>query len=323
MNNLIQYARDYIEKGISVIPLRLDGSKAPESHRLPQVCAVKTRKQTGKWEPFQSRFASDEELESMFQGGVGIGIVGGVVSNGLEILDFDDGDLFPPWYKSVEHIACKLPIVETPSLGFHVYYRCEVVSGNQKIATDPTRDKQTLIETRGQGGYVCGVESPNGIHKLGLYVQHSGPVLPEVPSITKDERLQLWKAARKFDRGNSLKEFLPKKPQTKLAKNDGDTPWDDFNRRASWSEAIPGWRERESNAWTRPGKDHGISAVVRKANGDGAEVLVVFSTNAGPLSPTSRHKTFSKFEAFKQLIHSGDGKAAVKAVRSLGYGGSR
>ncbi|MEQ1829618.1 MAG: bifunctional DNA primase/polymerase [Pirellula sp.] len=322
-SSLISVARDFIEAGISVVPLRLDGSKAPDSNLLPQVCDIRTQKQFGTWQQYQTRLAIHEELERWYRYPAGIGLVAGVVSGGLEILDFDDGSLFEPWRKSVESIACWLPIVETPSGGYHVFYRCEIISGSQKIAVDSSRQKPTLVESRGDRGYVAGVGSPTGIHRNGIYVQTMGPVLPEVPTISTDDRKALWRAARVFDKSETLKSFLPK-PKTTLRKNDGDTPWDDFNRRASWSEVLKGWTESAENRWTRPGKSHGVSAMVRKARNDDAEVLVVFSSNAGEIAPISEnHRTLSKFEAFKKLQHNGDGKAATKAVVALGYGGAR
>lgn len=306
-NPLTALATEVVQSGVSIIPLRLDGSKAPA---------------IASWKEYQTRLPTDEELQSWYRSKAGIGLVGGIVSGGLEILDFDDGSLFEPWRKSIESIAVRLPVVETPSGGYHVFYRCEVISGNQKIAVDPNREKQTLIETRGDGGYVCGVGSPIGIHRDGLYVQTMGPVLPEIPTISVVDRKQLWKAARAFDKSESLKSFLPK-PKVEQKKHEGDTPWDDFNRRATWDQILKGWKQQSETDWTRPGKSNGTSASVRKAAGSDVEVLVVFSSNAGPIAPSnSDHRTLSKFEAFKQLNYGGDGRAAAKAALTLGFGGS-
>jgi len=299
-------ATEYRDAEISVIPLRLDGSKAPAVPR---------------WKTYQTQIATDAELDQWFARPQGIGLVCGVISGGLEVIDFDDGSLFKPWRQMVKPIVEQLPVVETGGGGWHLLYRCEVISGNQKIAMSAKHE--TLIETRGEGGYIVGEGSPCSVHASGLpYVQYSGPYLPQVPTITVDERRELWKAARTFDQAETLKSFLPK-PKVEPRKHDGDTPWDDFNRRASWSEILVGWTQQSETEWTRPGKSHGTSATVRRTQGDDAEVLVVFSSNAGAVAPTNGHKTLSKFEAFKQLQHNGDGKVAAKAVMMLGYGGAR
>ncbi len=93
MNSVHRLAKSYRDAGISVIPLRLDGSKAPA---LPS------------WQPYQERLATDDELHQWFRYPAGIGMVAGAISGGLEVLDFDDGTLFQPWRKLVPHIVDRL-----------------------------------------------------------------------------------------------------------------------------------------------------------------------------------------------------------------------
>lgn len=63
------------------------------------------------------------------------------MSGNLEVLDFDDGGLFAPWLAEVESQApslkADLAIVHTPSDGYHVFYRCDSIAGNCKLAVDP------------------------------------------------------------------------------------------------------------------------------------------------------------------------------------------
>ncbi len=198
---MLDIAREYIAAGISIIPIRLDGSKAP-------AC--------GPWKAYQHRRATDDELEKWFSRPAGIGIIAGIISGGLEIIDFDAGDLFEPWRLSVQITVAKLPIIETPSGGYHVFYRCQEISGNHKIACDPTRQRQTLIETRGEGGYVVGAGSPPSAHSTNQpYVQISGPPLPNIPVIAKSERLVLWRAARSFDRARILEQARLNRPTSR------------------------------------------------------------------------------------------------------------
>ena len=102
-------AVEYRDAGISIIPLRLDGSKAP---------AVTS------WTPYRERLATDAELDQWFDRPQGIGLVCGTVSGGLEVIDFDDGSLFEPWRQMVKPIVEKLPVVETGGGGWHVLCRC-------------------------------------------------------------------------------------------------------------------------------------------------------------------------------------------------------
>ena len=310
---MLEIATAYRDAGLSVIPVRCDGSKSPLL----------------SWKPFTERVATDKELVDWFCGSreVGIGIVAGVISGGLEVLDFDAGNLFWPWKKLTEQIAIRLPTVETPSFGYHVFYRCDEVTGNHKIAIDPNAEKQTLIESRGDGGYVIGCGSPASCHPANYpYVQVAGPVLPEIPRITLAERRQLWMAARTFDRGDIVTEAKRKQAKERPTANRSlaDTPWDDFDARADWGSILEprGWKSRDGIHWTRPGKTRGTSATLRDTADGQKKVLVVFSSNAN-LDSGAGHKTYSKFNAYAQLYHAGSKRSAAQELRRNGYGGSR
>src|SRR3712207_2168124 len=73
--NTLQYAESYVEAGLSVIPLKLDGTKAVA---LPS------------WAQYQTERATESDLLTWFgKNPKGIGIVGGPVSGNLEVIDFD------------------------------------------------------------------------------------------------------------------------------------------------------------------------------------------------------------------------------------------
>jgi len=322
MNYVHARATEYVKAGISVIPLRLDGSKAPASDRLPQICNIKSRKQSGSWEPFMHRPAMECELIQWFASpDCGMGMICGAVSGGIEVIDFDDGTLFPPWRDMVTDIVNRLPVVETPSAGWHVIYRCSEIGGNVKIAVDPNREKQTLIETRGQGGYVVAEASPCSTHATSLpYVQYSGPKLPTIPTISPDDRRELWRAARSFDkRGEEFTRKLREKHQRRAALGVSQNVHPviaAFCNRYSWDAILTphGWTSRDMTNWTRPGKQHGVSARVVISD-SGEELLTVFSANSGPLSPTSGYRTWNKFAAWTALEHRGDNRTAFSVAR--------
>ena len=300
-------AASYRSAGVSVIPLRLDGSKAPALE---------------SWAPYRERIATESELAAWFRSTEhGIGMVCGAISGGLEVIDFDAGELLEPWLGLVSSIARGLPIIETPSGGWHVLLRCDEIGGNNKIAMDPQRAKQTLIETRGEGGYVVAEGSPCATHATGLpYIQSSGPQLPDIPRISPNGRRELWTAARTFDRrGEEFRSRLVKKQVRRAlgpaANRDTHPVVAEFNDRTSWQSILVGWTTRDGEHWTRPGKQFGVSARIVIAD-DGEELLTVFSGNAGPLSPDGSFRTWNKFSAWAEIEFRGDRKVAFNAARS-------
>jgi putative DNA primase/helicase len=331
-NEVQQIALDYLAAGVSIVPIRLDGSKASA---IP-------------WKEYQTRRATPAEVMRWFAMPHGIGIVTGRVSGGLEVIDFDQSELFMPWQSMVAEIVNRLPIVETASGGWHVLYRCSRIFANTKLASWEPADapsfersgsrrgchgmavKATRVETRGEGGYIVGVGSPAAVHKTrNPYVQVAGPVIPDIPRITPDERARLWKAAASFDCGRPVSQKVQTIKRELLARHyehdrpEGEiTPWDDFDRRARWDEILTphGWAQVSESSWRRPGKSSGTSATVGR-NGDGIEVLTVFSSNAGPLSGAGGRTCWGPFRAFTELNYGGDGREAAKAVRGLGFGG--
>ena len=318
MNSQLDIAREYVAAGISVIPVRLDGTKAPA---------------VDSWAPFQSRLATPDELTTWFEQPAGIGIACGIVSGGLEVLDFDhDADVvFSAWVDQLpSDIRGSLTVIETPKFGRHVPYRCNAPCGNKKIAMSPTGD--TVVESRGQGGYVVGVGSPIEVHTQPLpYVQTHGQPLPELPVMTDEQRKTMWTIARSFDdperaqreRGDYAKKLASQYIAPVTATLDTSTPWDDFKVNADWFDDVIGsigWHSTDSVTWTRPGKTFGCSAKLT-IGADGLELLTVYSSNAGPLSPTTgNHKTWNKFSAYAAIHHGGSYSDAARAVREKGYG---
>src|SRR5262245_14649711 len=90
MTTALEWGRAYWNAGLSVIPIRGDGSKEPE---LPAGDDVLNRR----------RRATLVEIESWLSGPwQGVGVLGGPVSGGLEVIDFDRADLFPPWSAMIQ-----------------------------------------------------------------------------------------------------------------------------------------------------------------------------------------------------------------------------
>ena len=317
----------YIASGLSVIPIRTDGSKAP---------LLK------EWKPFQFRRPTEDELREWFdnEAGYGIAIIGGAVSGFLEIFDCDAPHLFQAWCELVESLCpgllIRLVIVLTPSGGFHVYYRSSEIEGNQKLAQQLIEvpegtenglwvDGQfviikTLLETRGQGGYVLAPGSPLNCHAARKpYVLLSGD-FSNIPTITKQERAIMLDAARSFNKYvRPERIYQPSSTRRHLACT--NRPGDDFNAKADWHSLLTshGWKyvftRGEVAYWRRPGKPApGISATT---NYEGSNLLYIFSTNAAPFEEKT---AYSLFSAFTLLEYGGDFHASAKVLAGQGFG---
>jgi hypothetical protein len=314
----------YQAAGLSVIPIRRDGSKAP----------------TCRWEPYQQEAASEHQIRRWFAGDnpPGLAVIGGEVSGALECIDFDaEADtIFPAWCELVEAEAPglveRLSVARTPAGGFHVRYRCPDAKtpGNTKLATNPSapRKGQTLIETRGEGGYALAPGCPGECHATGRpYTHHSGPALQYVQAIGFAERDTLIRCAQSFDREPAPEPAKPKPPG-----GSGLSPGDDYNQRGpDWPAILEphGWqavhKRGEITYWRRPGKEGmGWSATTGAATSkSGRLLLCVFSSNAAPFPGPQGGRNCShhdKFGAYAHLNHGGDFKAAAKALAADGYG---
>jgi hypothetical protein len=339
-NPTLEAARAYLGAGISFLPLRLDGSKAPSGPDLPTKLDKGRSKPT--WDPYKERLPTTEETTQWFDrpDPRGIATVTGKVSGNLELLDFDADALetFAAWKKLVEAespgLLEKLSVTRTPRqpAGYHVRYRCQeaVIPGNTKLAEKagppnpktgkPT--KLTLIETRGEGGYGVAPGSPGACHETGGTYDHlSGPKLSKVQNITAAEREVLWRCAQALNQ-------LPQEERGPKPKggNKGERPGDNYDLSGpDWETIIGphGWTKVSDNGntvyWRRPGKDGpGISATTGYCRGkDGADLLYVFSSNAAPLEAG---RAYGKFAAYALLNHQGDFKAAAKQLAGDGYG---
>jgi len=148
-------AREYLEQGISVIPVNT--TKVPA---LPG------------WKTYQEQAMPLEDVARLFSTAPGIAVIAGKVSKGLEVIDVDtkndltgslgaeflqllEDNLPPEQYQALRQ-------VRNPSGGYHLLYRSQEPAGNTKLASRPTTAQEReqnpkkqvrgQIETRGQLG---------------------------------------------------------------------------------------------------------------------------------------------------------------------------
>lgn len=334
-SSLIDIVTALLASGLSVIPIKGDGSKSPA---------------VSSWSEYQGKAMSRESARVIFRSAPGVAIICGKVSGRLEVMDFDlsaEGHCFySDWEKDLSPDAffcvTQMPKVVTPSGGVHLYYRVpegQIVSGNRKFAVslseqegDKPAKRKTVIETRGEGGYVLAPGSSQECHSSGgTYVLERGE-LTSIPMLAPEIYDEIVACARALSHCpvSGSTQGLPasesKSPQR--IDLDGGRPGDEFNSRASWDDILTeaGWtfaytRSRDgAKVWRRPGKSEreGPSATVRVI--DGVELFHSFSSNSEPLP---HDKSISKFTAYCLLKHGGDYKAAAKELSNNGFGKDR
>ena len=278
---LLALARKYRDVGgLSVIPIKPDGSKAPR----------------GPWKKFQTRFATDLELDAGFaDGNSGIAIICGAVSGDVTGIDCEAEAQIKEFGARIreqlgDELANSLVVVVTPSGGHHIYFRCSGwTQGNQKLAQSVDADgkPKVTIETRGTGGYLVAPGSPPECHPSGkLYRTVKGSLL-KIPEITPEQAETLFACARSFNEYFRDEPF--QEPSDRSTSPEGSLrPGDDYNERGpGWREILEshGWKllyERAGTGyWVRPGKDtrEGQSSTTNHA---GSDLLYVFSSKAHP-----------------------------------------
>ena len=190
MNTTLEWARFYLSRGISIIPV-LPKSKQP---------AI-------LWSEFQRRHPTDTEIEKWFADGANhnIGIVTGSVS-GLAVVDLD-GDEAVKFARA--HGFSPSPLVKT-GRGYHVYY-----SYREGTRNFQKRDNLPGIDLRAEGGYVV---APPSIHESGVQYEWvkgkglddlemaelPGIVLAEKPEQQKTPLRALYQGVSQGQRNDTL-----------------------------------------------------------------------------------------------------------------------
>lgn len=318
----LEWARWYVSCGISVIPIRPDGTKAPA---------------LSSWSPYRERIATDAELKQWFDGAgmfaAGIGIVTGSISGDLVMFEAETDEGLYALESAMEdhgltHIWHKLELrVRSGGGGTHIYYRCPGACGsNTKLAQKSKADGgKPIIETRSEGGYAVAPGSGQATHNKGRYMLESG-TFESIPILSPEEQDALFCVARTLD--ERVEEHQPATRTMPSPDRNGELrPGDDFVSRCTVEQLCEllekhGWHSRRhtprSCYLTRPGK----------AARDGSSGAVLEPNARSPVAMFYCHTTSTDFEAgaynpfavFAMLEHGGDFAEAASALRSMGYG---
>lgn len=318
----LEAAHELHHAGISVVPVKADGTKAP----------------AGPWKQYTTARATPNELRQWFTNSdLGIGVVTGPISGGLEMLEVEgraadqlaelaavaaDNGLADLWAR-----ICTGWLEQSPSGGWHWLYRVtlpegERFPGNTKIAKDARGD--VLAETRSANGFTVVAPSAGTVHPTGRpwTLVAGGPAT--VPTISWDERETLHAVFAAVLDTPAPEPETPSELDLALnggparSSDDGISPGDDFEAKTDWKDILTGWTHVTTRGrtrfWRRPGKDQGFSATTGHA--DDRDRLYVFTSS----TVFQQETPYTKFGAYALLNHGGDHQAAAQALQKAGYG---
>lgn len=324
--NLLDIALQYHRSGLHVIPVNPD------------------KRPTGPWKQYQAQ-QTEDDIRRLFSGDVwGLAILTG--PGGLEVIDVDEKHdpeksifvrymKFNDEYSSNECSVIDLPVQCTMNGGYHIFYRCKTIEGNQKLAMrlatqqeieahnatverkidDAAKLPQCLIETRGDGGYVLAHPTPG-------YEMEWGNI-KQIPTITERQRFYLLQAARAFNELTQKSKPDAEIPRlSEATEPGGKTVIDDFNEKNHTVDLLCGY------GWTVVHEDGERVYMKRPGNSDaktsgnyhkGRGVFISFSTSTA----LEAEKGYSAFGVYAAMEHAGDAKAAVRELGRQGYGDSK
>ena len=292
----------YIQAGLSIIPTTDD--KLPYFKLLPE----------GKWDYYKKHIPSINDVKRWSHVASSFAIICGAVSGNLEVIDIDNhkGNATETYeaYKEIvfshfPEVWNKLFIETSQSGGYHIIYRhLSNPEGSHKLAMQLIDGKKdTLIETKGEGGYVIVSPSPG-------YKPVQGSLI-NLNILTDDERHFLLEVARSFNE-------VPEQEITHRSKYSSNhnivRPGNIFNENVEHASLLQefGWTlvgvKGVVEYWRRPNKAKGISATFNHV----PNKLYVFTSNAEPFE---LNKAYDKFAIYTHLKCGGDFKYAARQVK--------
>jgi energy-coupling factor transporter ATP-binding protein EcfA2 len=319
-----------LDLGLSPLPPKEDGSKAP--------LADIQGKDGWTWAPYQTTPASIEHVREWYVNGrSGLGLVGGY--GGLDPFEFDCRDTYDRYLEAAVEMGLG-DLVDrvrtgyeefTPGGGVHWLFRCSKPLALTKLAQRPAptekdpHARKTLIETKGNGGFIIIAPSNGKVHQTGGAYKLVCGGLRTMATLSPDERDLLWELARSFDETPHESKSDPDyNPWTMTVTNgqsifpkQGKRIGEDFAERTSWEEILEQHQWVRAGArgddvyWRRPGKDRGISATTGHCKG-----LKVFTTSTS----LKTDGTYTKLGAYAALNFRGDFKEAIKDLAAKGFG---
>lgn len=282
-----------------------------------------------------------------------VGLVCGVLSGGLEVLDVDlkydlTGRLFDNYKRLVHEVEptllSRLVIQKTKSGGFHVIYRCSKIEGNLKFANRPTTDeeknktyeetyraelKKSTDDTKAKE--IAEKAKKNDKVRVLLESRGEGGYIMCYPSagyelvyrdfygiteITPDERDTLHSIARQF---NQVVDEVVVPKAVLGRKKEGLSPFDDYNDRGDVIGLLQenGWKvvgtKGAKTIFLRPGQTTSHSS----GNFDSDKNWFSVFTTSTEFEPS---KAYLPYAVYAMLVCNNDFSEASRKLADEGFG---
>ena len=250
-----------------------------------------------------------------------LALICGTESGNIEVIDIDSkhddgGALFSDYQQLIcagdEDLFERLVIQKTVSNGFHFIYKCDDPGGSIKLANKAPENKksESLIETKGSGGYI--VISPSPGYE---FLNHD---LSSIPLITMEERNYLFACARLLDEAGKIAEEPKALREARYDYVGRISPFDAYNERGDVEELLEahGWKRVFKSGrnifYKREGSDNKYGANYHLDK----KVFYVFSSS----SVFEAEKGYSPCQVYAKLLHNDDWKATALDLISKGFG---
>lgn len=306
------------------------------SYNLSTIAIGEKKIPQGKWRQSQFEIIPPN---GNFDSAVGIGIVAGVVSGNLFVIDFDTKNDLPTensWEnfkksltKQQKEIVKGCLVEETPSFGRHLIYRVDgIIGGNEKFAMRPATREELLISPKTKA--LCTIES----RSTGGYVQVAPTTgykilngsFAYLPVLTQAEHDSLVNTCKQLDQTNLWKiEPIKERQLAQQPKRMGVSTFDAYNQNADIPQFLEenGWiyveKQGSNLRYRRPGTtDSRTSADWHEE----MRLLHVF-TSSTEFEPSKSYNAVQVYTTIKYGRRDRDTyKSAAKDMREMGYGDS-
>jgi hypothetical protein len=323
--DMLSAALDAYDAGLCVVRAHADGSKRP----------------FGTWREYQAERPSRATVATWFADGhPAMGAICGAVSGELELFELEGR--FVEMHGTKDFLKrCKERGLEllmkrlvngmltiSPSDGRHFLWRVDggPVDGNTKLAS--TSDSLTLIETRGEGGFVMLAPSHGTTHPSGKPWTLKHGSYATIPTITLAEREALFEVARSYDEAKASTPLAPVAPTARVAQrlHAGEVG-------GSWMDAVvehladswPMQELLEQYGWTYCYTDrHGRHLMHRPGkDGDGVGGSINLSDRFHPFSSSTpfpnasadrMSPTYDRLDVIATYEYGGDRAAAAREI---------